>query len=70
MIPTHENPQAVRQNGPGAKSILDCGLARMNSDRKNSSPGPRFIRIGSRAIRYLRENLDAWPDQWRNGWTA
>ncbi|QXE92449.1 helix-turn-helix domain-containing protein [Geomonas subterranea] len=34
--------------------------SRMNGDLKGRVPGPRYIRIGRRAIRYLREDLDAW----------
>jgi len=40
---------------------------RMNGERENRTPGPRYIKVGSRAIRYLIEDLDAWLDQWRNG---
>lgn len=36
---------------------------RMNGLRECRTPGPRFIRIG-RSIRYLREDLDFWLDQW------
>jgi len=32
---------------------------------ENRTPGPRYIRIGSRAIRYLVEDLDAWLEQFR-----
>lgn len=38
--------------------------ARMNGDRVGRTPGPPFLRIG-RAIRYLREDLDTWLDQFR-----
>ena len=38
--------------------------ARMNGDRIGRAPGPPFLRIG-RAIRYLREDLDTWLDQFR-----
>jgi len=44
--------------------------SRMNGDRDSRTPGPTFIRVGSRAIRYLIEDLDAWLDQWRNGQIA
>jgi len=39
--------------------------ARMNGDRVERTPGPPWIRIGSRAIRYLREDLDAWLERHR-----
>lgn len=38
--------------------------ARMDGDRDNRTPGPRFIRIG-RAVRYLRDDLDAWLEHFR-----
>ncbi|AMJ92916.1 hypothetical protein AVL56_00410 [Alteromonas stellipolaris] len=33
--------------------------ARMDGNRENRTPAPPFIKIG-RAVRYLREDLDAW----------
>lgn len=36
--------------------------ARMDGNRTHRTPAPRFIKIGSRAIRYLKEDLDAWLD--------
>ena len=38
--------------------------ARMEGNRKNRTPAPPFIKIG-RAVRYLREDLDAWLDQFQ-----
>ncbi|MDO6421741.1 helix-turn-helix transcriptional regulator [Saccharophagus degradans] len=35
--------------------------ARMDGPRNNRTPAPRFIKIG-RAVRYLRQDLDAWLD--------
>ena len=32
---------------------------RMDGNRENRTPAPPFIKIG-RAVRYLREDLDAW----------
>lgn len=37
--------------------------SRMNGERENRTPGPGYRRIGARAIRYTREDLDAWLDQ-------
>lgn len=37
---------------------------RMNGFRKNRTPGPNYIKVG-RSIRYLREDLDAWLEQYR-----
>jgi predicted DNA-binding transcriptional regulator AlpA len=31
----------------------------MDGNRENRTPAPPFIKIG-RAVRYLREDLDAW----------
>lgn len=36
--------------------------ARMDGNRDNRTPAPPFIKIG-RSVRYLREDLDAWLDQ-------
>lgn len=36
--------------------------ARMDGNRTNRTPAPPFIKIG-RSVRYLREDLDAWLDQ-------
>ena len=39
--------------------------SRMDGDRENRTPAPPYIRIGRRAIRYLREDLDFWLEQFR-----
>ena len=39
---------------------------RMNGVREHRTPGPKYIRMGKRAIRYLKEDLDAWLNQWRD----
>jgi len=36
--------------------------SRMEGNRDNRTPAPRFIKIG-RSVRYLREDLDHWLDQ-------
>ena len=33
--------------------------SRMNGDRHNRTSGPKYLKIG-RAVRYLKEDLDAW----------
>jgi predicted DNA-binding transcriptional regulator AlpA len=38
--------------------------ARMDGIRENRTPGPAFVKIG-RAVRYLREDLDAWLQAYR-----
>ena len=35
--------------------------SRMEGNRDNRTPAPKFIKIG-RAVRYLREDLDNWLD--------
>ena len=41
--------------------------SRMDGVRENRVPGPRYIKIGTRMIRYLREDLDIWLDKHREG---
>ncbi len=36
--------------------------SRMEGNRDNRTPAPPFIKIG-RSVRYLREDLDLWLDQ-------
>lgn len=36
--------------------------ARMDGNRQKRTPAPPFIKIG-RSVRYLREDLDKWLDQ-------
>lgn len=35
--------------------------SRMEGNRENRTPAPKFIKIG-RAVRYLKEDLDNWLD--------
>jgi predicted DNA-binding transcriptional regulator AlpA len=37
--------------------------SRMTGQLEGRIPGPPFIKVGSRAIRYLREDLDMWLEQ-------
>ncbi|RDH84506.1 MAG: DNA-binding protein [endosymbiont of Galathealinum brachiosum] len=34
--------------------------SRMNGERENRLSGPAWIKLGSRSIRYLIEDLDTW----------
>lgn len=36
---------------------------RMNGNRKNRTQAPAHILVGTRNIRYLKEDLDAWLDK-------
>ena len=38
--------------------------SRMDGIRENRTPGPPFVKIG-RAVRYLKDDLDAWLAQYR-----
>jgi len=40
---------------------------RMNGKREGRSPGPPWIKIGKRAIRYLKDDLDQWLESHRKG---
>ncbi len=39
---------------------------RMNGHREGRTPGPVFLKIG-RSVRYLKEDLDKWLEQFRQG---
>ena len=45
-------------------SVSFLRQSRMNGDRQNHTPGPRYVKIG-RAVRYLKEDLDTWLDEHR-----
>lgn len=34
--------------------------SRMEGERENRLSGPRWIKMGSRSVRYLKEDLDFW----------
>ena len=48
-----------------SRSFLRQG--RMNGDRENRTPTPPYLKIGSRSVRYLKEDLDNWLEQFRQG---
>jgi len=39
--------------------------SRMDGDRENRTSGPKWIKCGKRAVRYLKDDLDAWLEQFR-----
>ena len=45
-----------------SRSFLRQG--RMNGDRENRTPTPPYLKIG-RSVRYLKEDLDTWLEQFR-----
>jgi predicted DNA-binding transcriptional regulator AlpA len=55
------DPEAARYIG---MSVSFLKQSRMNGDRENRAPGPPYVKIG-RSVRYLREDLDAWLEQYR-----
>jgi predicted DNA-binding transcriptional regulator AlpA len=52
-----KDPEAARYIGMSESFLRQ---SRMDGLRENRTPGPPFVRIGKRAIRYLRKDLDAW----------
>lgn len=40
-------------------------LSRHTGELFKGVPGPRFIKLGKRTVRYLRKDLDEWIDQHR-----
>ena len=48
-----------------SRSFLRQG--RMNGDRDGRTPTPPYLKIGSRSVRYLKEDLDTWLEQFRQG---
>lgn len=51
------DPEAAAYLG---MSISFLRQGRMEGRRANRSPGPPFIRMGSKAIRYDIQDLEAW----------
>ena len=47
-----------------SRSFLRQG--RMNGDRENRTPTPPYLKIG-RSVRYLKQDLDTWLEQFRQG---
>ena len=55
-------PEAAAYTGMSRSYLRQ---ARMNGPLANRTPPPRHVKIGAKAIRYMREDLDAWLEQWR-----
>jgi predicted DNA-binding transcriptional regulator AlpA len=47
-------------------SVSFLRQARMDGDRKNRSPGPPWVQLGSRRIGYLIDDLNAWLEARRS----
>ena len=56
-----KDPEAARYIGMSESFLRQ---SRMDGIRENRTPGPPFVKIG-RAVRYLKEDLDAWLLQYR-----
>ena len=39
--------------------------SRMTGELQKRTPPPEHIKIGKKAIRYLREDLDQWLEHWK-----
>jgi len=63
MIDKHvlTDPEAAQYIG---MSISFLRQSRMDGARHSRTQGPIYIKIG-RAVRYVREDLDAWLDEHR-----
>ena len=57
-----KEPEAANYIGMSASFLRK---SRMDGDRNNHAPGPAYLRVGPRAIIYLREDLDLWLEQFR-----
>ena len=44
--------------------------SRLDGDRPNRTPGPKWIKCGKRSVRYLIEDLDSWLNQFRRERTS
>jgi len=67
---TQEYPHALTEQQAAqyisfSRSFLRQG--RMNGDREGRTPTPPYLKIGSRSVRYLKEDLDNWLEQFRQG---
>jgi len=56
-----KDPEAAQYIGMSESFLRQ---SRMDGIRENRTQGPPFIKIG-RAVRYLREDLDAWLRNFR-----
>ncbi len=56
---------------PGASRYINHSEHFLKKARRGGTetPGPKFLKIGTRVV-YLREDLDAWLDQFRPGMEA
>ena len=61
------NNRALTEREAAQYIAMSCSFLRqdrMNGKREGRTPGPAFLKIG-RAVRYLKEDLDAWLEQFR-----
>jgi len=67
-MPITENTRALTEKQAAryigfSRSFLR--QSRMNGDRENRTPGPKWIKCGKRSVRYLIDDLDHWLEQFR-----
>ena len=46
-------------------SVSFLRQSRMDGVREHRTPGPKWVKLGRRSVRYLVEDLDAWLEQHR-----
>ena len=46
-------------------SVSFLRQSRMDGVREHRTPGPNWVKLGRRSVRYLVEDLDAWLEQHR-----
>ena len=46
-------------------SVSFLRQSRMDGVREHRTPGPKWVKLGRRSVRYLVEDLDTWLEQHR-----
>ena len=46
-------------------SVSFLRQSRMDGMRENRTPGPKWVKLGRRSVRYLIEDLDGWLESYR-----
>ena len=71
-LPEQKAPELPKRGFNSREAARYIGMSdsflrkdRMNGKRDGYTPGPRWVRIGSRGVLYLKEDLDDWLDRLR-----
>jgi len=69
-MPTIQNTRALTEKQAAhyinfSRSFLR--QSRMDGERPNRTPGPKWIKCGKRSVRYLIDDLDQWLEKFRQG---